>query len=182
MRSAIYGAGSLGTVMGAFLAKNGVEIDLVNRNKAHVEALKNNGARITGTVEMTVPVNALLPEEMTGRYDIIFLMTKQLNNRETLSFLKERLDSVSGRGWFAPGARILSEAAVIGPDGREYRPDRVVVHPDGNVDVVDYKFGSENPSYHRQVQRYMNLYRQMGHAKVAGYLWYLEDNFITFVG
>ena len=87
MRSAIYGAGSLGTVMGAFLAKNGVEIDLVNRNKAHVEALKNNGARITGTVEMTIPVNALLPEEMTGRYDIIFLMTKQLNNRETLSFL-----------------------------------------------------------------------------------------------
>ena len=35
MRSAIYGAGSLGTVMGAFLAKNGVDIDLVNRNKAH---------------------------------------------------------------------------------------------------------------------------------------------------
>ena len=29
MRCAIYGAGSLGTVMGAFLTKNGVEIDLV---------------------------------------------------------------------------------------------------------------------------------------------------------
>ncbi len=101
---------------------------------------------------------------------------------DTLALLRERLDSVSGRGWFAPDARVLSEAGVIGPDGREYRPDRVVVHPDGSIDVVDYKFGSENPSYHRQVQRYMNLYRQMGHAKVAGYLWYLEDNFITFVG
>ena len=101
---------------------------------------------------------------------------------ETLSFLKERLDSVSGRGWFAPGARILSEAAVIGPDGREYRPDRVVIGADGSVDVIDYKFGAPNPSYSRQVQRYMNLYRQMGHAKVAGYLWYLEDNFITFAG
>ena len=91
MRSAIYGAGSLGTVMGAFLAKNGVEIDLVNRNRAHVGALKANGARITGTVEMTVPVSALLPEEMTGVYDIIFLMTKQLNNRETVTFLKDYL-------------------------------------------------------------------------------------------
>ena len=91
MRSAIYGAGSLGTVMGAFLTKNGVEIDLVNRNRAHVEALKQHGARITGTVDMTVPVRALLPEEMTGKYDIIFLMTKQLNNRETVTFLKDYL-------------------------------------------------------------------------------------------
>lgn len=91
MRCAIYGAGSLGTVMGAFLTRNGVPVDLINRNRAHVEALKTKGARITGTVNMTVPVNALLPEEMTGEYDIVFLMTKQLNNRETVTFLKDYL-------------------------------------------------------------------------------------------
>ena len=91
MRSAIYGAGSLGTVMGAFLTKNGVGIDLVNRNREHVEALKAKGARITGTVDMSVPVRALLPEEMEGKYDVIFLMTKQLNNRETVTFLKDYL-------------------------------------------------------------------------------------------
>ncbi len=34
MRTAIYGAGSLGTVMGAYLTQNGVEIDLVNHNKS----------------------------------------------------------------------------------------------------------------------------------------------------
>ena len=88
MRSAIYGAGSLGTVMGAYLTKNGVEIDLINRNKDHIRALKENGARITGTVDKLVPVKAMLPEEMTGKYDIIFLMTKQLNNREVVTFLK----------------------------------------------------------------------------------------------
>ena len=91
MRTAIFGAGSLGTVMGAFLTKNGVDIDLINRNKAHVAALKTNGAHVTGTVDMTVPVSALLPEEMNGRYDIIFLMTKQLNNREIVTFLKDYL-------------------------------------------------------------------------------------------
>ena len=91
MKTAIFGAGSLGTVMGAYLTQNGVDVDLVNRNKAHTEALKANGARITGTVEMTVPVRALFPEEMTGKYDIIFLMTKQLNNRETVTFLKDFL-------------------------------------------------------------------------------------------
>ena len=35
MRYAIYGAGALGTVLGAYIAKAGVEIDLVNRNEKH---------------------------------------------------------------------------------------------------------------------------------------------------
>ncbi|MBR6650738.1 MAG: 2-dehydropantoate 2-reductase [Clostridia bacterium] len=90
-RYAIYGAGSLGTVLGAYITKNGGEIDLINRNKAHVEALKNNGAHITGTVEMTVPVKAITPDEMEGVYDVILLMTKQLYNKEVVAFLKDYL-------------------------------------------------------------------------------------------
>ena len=59
-RYAIYGAGSLGTVLGAYITKNGGEIDLINRNVAHVEALRKNGARITGSVELTVPVTTMI--------------------------------------------------------------------------------------------------------------------------
>ena len=88
MQYAIYGAGSLGTVMGAYLTKNGADIQLVNRNKAHVAALQKSGAHITGTVDMTVPVKAILPEEMSGQYDVIFLMTKQLHNDDVAAFLK----------------------------------------------------------------------------------------------
>lgn len=90
-RYAIYGAGSLGTVLGAYITKNGGQIDLINRNKAHVEALKQNGAKITGTVDFTVPVTALTPDEMTGTYDIILLLTKQLLNQEVVTFLKDYL-------------------------------------------------------------------------------------------
>ena len=91
MKYAIYGAGSLGTVLGAYLSRDGVEIQLVNRNRDQVEALNRDGARITGTVEMTVPVSAILPGEMTGPYDVVFLMTKQLRNEETAAFLKPLL-------------------------------------------------------------------------------------------
>ena len=87
MRVAIYGAGAMGTVLGAFIAKNGGEADLITRNREHVAALKAGGAHITGTVDFTVPVHALLPEEMQGQYDIIFLMTKQRHNAEILRFL-----------------------------------------------------------------------------------------------
>ncbi|MBQ4603153.1 MAG: 2-dehydropantoate 2-reductase, partial [Clostridia bacterium] len=88
MKCAIYGAGSLGTVLGAYMTKNGAEVELVNRNKAHVAALREKGAHITGTVEMTVPVKAITPDEMSGKYSVIFLMTKQLFNNEVVTFLK----------------------------------------------------------------------------------------------
>ncbi len=88
MKYAIYGAGSLGTVLGAYITKNGVPIELVNRNKAHVAAMREKGAHISGTVEMTVPVNAITPDEMSGKYDVILLMTKQLHNPEVVAFLE----------------------------------------------------------------------------------------------
>lgn len=90
-RCAIYGAGSLGTILGAYIARKGKSIDLINRNKAHVDALNEKGAIVKGTVEFNQKVTALTPQEMTGRYDIIFLMTKQQQNAEVVNFLKERL-------------------------------------------------------------------------------------------
>ena len=116
MRIAIYGAGSLGTVMGAFLARSGVSADLVNRNRAHIEALRKNGARITGTVEMTVPVTALLPEEMTGVYDIIFLMTKQLDNAKTVTFLRNYLAEDGVIVTLQNGIPEDSIAEIVGPE------------------------------------------------------------------
>lgn len=99
MRVAIYGAGSLGTVLGSYISKNAKEkgidlgngIELYNRNKAHIQALKENGAHITGTTDFVQKVNAFLPEEMDGKFDYIFLMTKQLDNKNTVMFLKDHL-------------------------------------------------------------------------------------------
>lgn len=91
MRAAIYGAGSLGTILGAYITKNGGKIELINRNKAHVEALNKYGAKVTGTVEFTQPVKAYTPAEMSGTYDIIFLMTKQQQNKEVVNYIKDFL-------------------------------------------------------------------------------------------
>ena len=91
MKYAIYGAGALGTVLGAYIAKAGVEIDLINRNEKHVAALKEKGAKIIGKVNFTQQVHALLPSEMKEKYDIIVLMTKQRFNSEIVAFLKDYL-------------------------------------------------------------------------------------------
>ena len=120
MKCAIYGAGSLGTILGAYLTKSGFPIELVNRNVKHVGALQKNGAHITGTVNFMTPVNAILPDQMKGPYDIIFLMTKQLHNPEVVTMLKPMLadDGVIvtlQNGIPEPGiAEIVGEDRTIG--------------------------------------------------------------------
>ena len=120
MKCAIYGAGSLGTILGAYLTKNGFPVELVNRNVKHVESLQKNGAHVTGTVDFTTPVNAILPDQMEGPYDIIFLMTKQLHNPEIVTMLKPMLadDGVIvtlQNGIPEPGiAEIIGEDRTVG--------------------------------------------------------------------
>lgn len=90
-RMAIVGVGSLGTILGAFLSRAGYHCDLIDTNKAHVDALNKNGAKIIGTVDFTTPVKALLPVDMEGEYDIIFYMTKQTANPFALPQIKQHL-------------------------------------------------------------------------------------------
>ena len=120
MRIAIYGAGSLGTILGAFISKAGIEIELINRNKAHVEALKNNGAQVVGTLQFRQPVVAYTPDEMNGLYDIVFLMTKQQHNKEVVQKLNSHLAPDGVLVTFQNGlpemqiAEILGEERVLG--------------------------------------------------------------------
>lgn len=87
MRSAILGAGSLGMISGAFLTKGGEDCTLIDVNKAHVDAMNANGAKIVGLYEETIPVKAALPEDVEGIFDVIFLQTKQM-------FMKSAIDSI----------------------------------------------------------------------------------------
>jgi len=114
MKLAVYGAGSIGTVLGAYIAKSGKNIDLINRNQEHVKGLRLKGAKIVGTLKMVVPVNALLPEEMTSRYDIIFLLTKQLENKKVINGLKEFLKKDGVICTLQNGLPEISVAEVIG--------------------------------------------------------------------
>lgn len=76
MRICVYGAGAMGTSLGTALVRSKVDCDLVTRNLPHVNALREQGFR------------ALAPAEMTGKYDVIFLATRQRDNAEIATFLK----------------------------------------------------------------------------------------------
>lgn len=116
MRMAIYGSGSLGTVLGAFLARDSLDVELISRNEKHVKGLNEKGAQIVGTIEMTVPVKAILPEQMSGKYDLIFLMTKQNDNASVVKNLMNFLSADSVICTFQNGLPEYLISEIIGEE------------------------------------------------------------------
>ena len=179
MRVAIYGAGSLGTILGAYISKAGLKIELINRNKAHVEALKAKGATIVGTVQFCQPVVAYTPDEMSGQYDIIFLMTKQQHNHEVVNMLKEYLTTDGVLVTFQNGlpevqiASILGEERVLGCTvawGATLQSPGVCELTSA-PDALSFSLGTISNQRNKHFDKVKELLEKMGTVDV-------EDNFI----
>lgn len=91
MRIAILGCGAMGTILGAYLQKGGVDVEMIDSYEAHVKALNEKGATVMDKENFTVPVHAILPSQMEGIYDLVFLMTKQTTNDVVLPHLLPHL-------------------------------------------------------------------------------------------
>lgn len=96
---------------------------------------------------------------------------------ELISSVKDNLSKVAEYEWFnIDKYRPYAESDILFKGGF-YRPDRVLVSADGSkaeAVVVDYKFGEiKAQKYNKQVAQYCKLLKDMGFAKVRGYLWYV---------
>ena len=77
MRSLIWGAGAIGGTLGAYLARAGADISLVDASVEHVDAIVRGGLRVVGPIdEFTVRVPAFTPQTVSGTWDEIILATK----------------------------------------------------------------------------------------------------------
>lgn len=116
MRIAILGAGSLGTIVGAYLADGGMDVELIDAYQEHVDALNQTGAKVVGTTEFHAKVKAITPDQKSGTYDLVLLLTKQLSNgtilRELLPFLHEESIVCSLQN----GIPEENVASIVGPE------------------------------------------------------------------
>lgn len=137
--------------------------------------------RIRGNVLHGILASVRTPEDIGPAVEAAVsdgLLPEKLKE-ETKELLCSRIESVSERGWFADDAGVYSEEPVFTSTGMELRPDRVVVRPDGSVDVIDYKFGKPQNKYLRQVGNYVSIYKSLGYADVKGFIWYFADGNIV---
>lgn len=141
----VVGAGAIGGITGAYLARAGHRVTFVERDAEHVEAIRHHGLEVGGASEFTVHVPALLPHEVSGRIQTLVLAVKTLHTREALERLAPLL---------APDGVVLSMqngleeekiAALVGRErtvgafltfgGFYERPGRVVYSGPGSLRV-----------------------------------------------
>ena len=67
MRIYVIGAGAMGSLYGGLLARSGCEVILVDRWRAHMDAVAANGLRLSGiTGDFTVPLRAIYASDEAG--------------------------------------------------------------------------------------------------------------------
>ena len=96
----IWGAGAIGGVLGAYWARAGLPVLMVDVEAGHVAACRTMGLHISGPVEQfrhIVP--ALTPGELQGEFDIVVLAVKAQATEQACAMLEPHL---------APGGFVLS--------------------------------------------------------------------------
>ena len=113
----IWGAGAIGGTIGAYWARAGVPILLVDVAGEHVRACRTDGLEISGPVDQfNVVVPALEPHDVTGVYKRIVLAVKALATETALDQLAPHL---APDGFVLSAQNGLNEIAIaekVGPE------------------------------------------------------------------
>ena len=117
MTTLIWGAGAIGGVIGASLARAGHAVHMVDIVADHVEAMRTTGLRIEGPVEeFTQVLPASIPGELTGIFDRIVLAVKA---HHTAGALEQLLPHLSETGYVVSAQNGLNERVIAERIGAE---------------------------------------------------------------
>ena len=119
-RIGIMGAGALGSYVGAFLARDGHDVTLLDMWPEHVAAIQRDGLRASGSQgDFTVPVAALhltQAQSLTEPFDYAFIALKSYDTEWATHFVKRY---VHAEGCFISLQNCWNDpvvAAVVGPE------------------------------------------------------------------
>jgi 2-dehydropantoate 2-reductase len=96
MRFDVVGAGAIGGITGAHLARDGEDVRFIDAATEHVAAMNENGLFVDGvTGEFRVPARACLPEDIGGPLDVVLLAVKSQHTMAALDLIEPHLDDRS---------------------------------------------------------------------------------------
>ena len=182
MKVLVWGAGAIGGTLGAYFARAGHDITLVDTVTEHVEAITNQGLSITGPIEaFSVRVPAFTPAELTGQWACVLLCTKAQHTGTALSALRLHLTesgyvvSVQNGLNELTLADALGEARVLGSFvnfGADYQGPGVI-HYGGRGAVVLGELDGQETSRLRELHDLFLTFDDgaVTTANIWGYLW-----------
>lgn len=178
----IWGAGAIGGTLGAYMARAGEDVVLVDIVPEHVAAINRNGLSIEGPVEtFTQNMRAVLPGELTGTFQTVILAVKAQHTQDAVLALKPFL----GEGGYVVSAQNgLNELTIgnlIGPErtigcfvnfGADWlEPGKILLGNRGKVAIGELD-GSVTDRV-REVHRLFSTYEPDAEltTNIWGYLW-----------
>jgi ATP-dependent exoDNAse (exonuclease V) beta subunit len=115
--------------------------------------------------------------------DIELALTKAIENgliigsqKETIAqTLEEVVAHQDLLPYFASGNTILNEQTIIQKEGHLVKPDRMVVNPNKEIYLLDYKTGAHQSKYTTQLENYQNAIEKMGFKVTKKALVYIGE-------
>lgn len=78
--------------------------------------------------------------------------------------------------WYnIPNAEVLNESAIVAETGQSYRPDKIILTPNKEAIVIDYKTGQQRKSHQKQIREYGQLLKELGYTPSLNLL-YMKEN------
>ena len=114
-RILVWGAGAIGGIVGAYLARAGHDVTFVDVVADHVGAIRTTGLHIYGPVEdFTIQAPALVPGEVAGTWPRIFLCVKA---HHTVEACRTLLPHLAADGYVLSLQNGLCETLIAGIAG-----------------------------------------------------------------
>lgn len=111
----IWGAGAIGGTIGAYLARAGHDVLLVDSDADHVDAMRKHGLAIEGPIEtFATPVRAAVPDQVQGRFARILLAVKAHHTAAATRALQPHLATGGYVASFQNGLNELVIAEIVG--------------------------------------------------------------------
>ncbi|HSB54311.1 MAG TPA: 2-dehydropantoate 2-reductase [Gemmatimonadales bacterium] len=188
-RCLVWGAGAIGGTLGAFLARAGHEVTLVDAVPEHVAAITRSGLRITGPIaEFSTPLPAFTPDTLSGTWDTIILATKA---HHTLAATRSLVPHLAPAGCVVSAqnglneleiAEVVGEGSTVGAFvnfGADYLEPGVVFYGGRGAVVVGEAFGPPDARLSPRALRIRDQWRDFDEratatANIFGYLWAKE--------
>ena len=190
MRFLIWGAGAIGGTLGAYLARAGHDVTLVDTVAEHVAAMKRSGITISGPVAAftTPPLPAFTPDTLRGEWDSVVLATKA---HHTAAAARALLPHVSPTGCVVSAQNGLNELAiaqVVGEPrtvgafvnfGADYLEPGAILYGGRGTVMVGEAFGEPSRRISPRVLAIRDAWRDFDEraaatANIWGYLWAKE--------
>ena len=182
MRFLVWGAGAIGGTMGAYLARAGHEVTLVDVVDEHVAAIERSGLRITGPIaDFTTRMPAVTSDVLVGRWDTVLLATKAHHTEAATTALLPHLTENGCVVSAQNGLNELAIARIVGAErtvgafvnfGADYLEPGVIHYGGRGAVVVGEIDGSLSPRATTIRDAWLDFDdRAIATPNIWGYLW-----------